>query len=88
VLRRKEPGTPRPYKVPGYPVLPWVFIVFAITFLILTVYQDVTNYRAALAAGKPAIINSAFGTFLVLLGTPIYFFYKSRQRNVDGGSTQ
>ena len=88
VLRRKEPGTPRPYKVPGYPVLPWVFIVFAITFLVLTVYQDITNYRVALAAGKPAIINSAFGTFLVLLGTPIYFFYKSRKRNADGPSTQ
>jgi APA family basic amino acid/polyamine antiporter len=88
VLRRKEPGTPRPYKVPGYPVLPWVFIVFAITFLVLTVYQDITNYRTALAAGKSAIINSAFGTFLVLLGTPIYFFYKSKKRNVDRPSTQ
>jgi len=28
--------------------------------------------------GKPALINSAFGLFLVLLGAPIYFFYRRR----------
>jgi APA family basic amino acid/polyamine antiporter len=79
VLRRKEPETPRPYKVPGYPVLPWLLILFALTFLVLTIYNDTTNYYAAKAAGKSAIINSAFGAFLVLLGTPIYFFCKSRK---------
>jgi APA family basic amino acid/polyamine antiporter len=26
VLRRKEPDAPRPYKVPGYPYLPAVFV--------------------------------------------------------------
>lgn len=77
VLRRKEPDTPRPYKVIGYPWLPWIFIVFAATFLVLTIYNDVSSYRAAVSAGKPAIINCAFGTFLVLLGTPIYFFYRA-----------
>ena len=29
VLRRKAPDAPRPYKVPGYPFVPWIFIVFA-----------------------------------------------------------
>ena len=27
VLRRKDPDAPRPYKVPGYPVVPWIFIL-------------------------------------------------------------
>lgn len=27
VLRRKMPNAPRPYKVPGYPLVPWAFIV-------------------------------------------------------------
>ena len=84
VLRRKEPDTPRPYKVPGYPWLPWIFVLFAVTFLGLTLYHDITNYHANVAAGKPGIINAAFWTFLVLLGTPVYFFYKAKGRRADG----
>lgn len=80
VLRRKMPDAPRAYKVPGYPVVPWVFILFALTFLGFTVYNDLSAYRAAIAAGKPALLNSVFGVALVLVGTPIYFFYH-RKRN-------
>jgi len=36
------------------------------------------GYREAVAQGKPALINSAFGTVLVLVGAPIYFFYRRR----------
>ena len=81
VLRRKEPHAPRPYKVPGYPVVPWVFIGFAALYLVFTLYNDLANYRAAVAAGKPAIINSALGVALVLIGAPIYVFYRTRQPN-------
>ena len=81
LLRRKEPNAPRPFKVPGYPMLPLIFVLFAICFLVVTVYDDITSYQVAIAAGKPAVINSAFGMFLVLSGTPIYFLcrYKSRK---------
>jgi basic amino acid/polyamine antiporter, APA family len=79
VLRRKQPHAPRPYKVPGYPVVPWVFIFFAVLYLVFTVYNDLAGYRAAVAAGKPALINSAFGTALTLIGAPIYFFYRARK---------
>jgi basic amino acid/polyamine antiporter, APA family len=78
VLRRTEPLTPRPYKVPGYPVLPIVFILFAICFLVLTVYNDTSSYLAALREGRPALNNSAFGVLLVLIGSPIYFLCKRR----------
>src|SRR5204863_3356545 len=37
VLRRKEPDALRPYKVPGYPFVPIVFIFFSLLYLILTV---------------------------------------------------
>ncbi|MDB6110108.1 MAG: amino acid permease, partial [Pedosphaera sp.] len=80
VLRRKDPDAPRPYKVPGYPVIPWIFIVFATIYLLFTVYNDLASYRAAVAAGKPAIMNSAFGTVLVLVGTPIYWFYRRKEK--------
>ena len=68
-----------PYRVPGYPIVPWVFILFALTFLGFTVYNDFVTYRAALAAGKPALLNCVFGVALVLVGTPIYFFYQRRK---------
>jgi len=83
VLRRKEPNTPRPYRVPGYPWVPGIFVLFAAAFLCLTIYNDVMNYRAAVAAGKTGLINSAFGTGLVLIGAPIYFFYRSRQNKPE-----
>ena len=80
VLRRKMPDTPRPYRVPGYPYVPWIFIGFAAIYLGFTVYNDVVGYRAAIAAGTPARMDSVFGTLLVLIGAPIYFLY--RKKNV------
>src|SRR5437867_9169829 len=82
VLRRKEPDAPRPYKVPGYPWIPWLFILFAVVYVLFTIYNDVVGYQAAIAAGKPAIINSAFGAVLVLIGAPIYFLYRSAVQNL------
>ncbi len=86
VLRRREPDAPRPYKVPGYPFVPWVFVLFSLLYLGFTVYNDLVAYRAAVAAGKPALINSAFGLALVFIGTPIYFFYRARMKSKRGGS--
>ncbi len=78
VLRRKEPAAPRPYKVPGYPFVPAAFVVFAIVFLALTIYNDIGKYREAVAAGRPGVINCAFGLALVLVGTPIYFLARRK----------
>ena len=80
VLRRKEPATPRPYRVPGYPFTPALFVLFALAYLVLTVWNDITLYDAARAAGKPATINSLVGTALVLAGTPLYFWFRNRAR--------
>lgn len=79
VMRRKLPTSPRPYKVPGYPFVPIIFIAFAFIFLSLTAYNDFVTYRETAAAGKPALINSVFGVALVLIGTPLYFVFR-RQR--------
>jgi APA family basic amino acid/polyamine antiporter len=79
VLRRKAPDAPRPYKVPGYPFVPWIFIIFALLYLLLTICNDIAGYQAAVAAGKPGMINSALGTVLVLIGAPIYVFYRTRK---------
>jgi basic amino acid/polyamine antiporter, APA family len=82
VLRKKEPNTPRSFKVPGYPIVPAVFVIFAAAFLVLTLYNDVTAYAAAAKVGKLALINSIFGTVLVLIGTPIYFMCR-KQPSLD-----
>jgi APA family basic amino acid/polyamine antiporter len=79
VLRRREPDAPRPFKVPGYPYVPAVFVAFGLVYLVLTLGNDVAAYRKAVAAGQPALLNSALGAALVLGGTPIYFFYRWRK---------
>ena len=79
VLRRREPDAPRPFKVPGYPLVPVVFVGFGMVYLVLTLCNDVTSYRKAVASGQPALLNSALGAALVLSGAPIYFFYRARK---------
>jgi APA family basic amino acid/polyamine antiporter len=81
VLRRKMPAAARPYRVPGYPLVPLLFIGFALTFLGLTVYHDFSVYHAARAAGQPALLNTVFGLALVLIGTPIYFYCRRQKRD-------
>ena len=76
VLRRREPAAPRPFRVPWYPWVPIVFVGFGLVYLVLTLWNDVAAYRTAVAAGKPALMNSALGAALVLSGTPIYWYYR------------
>lgn len=76
VLRRREPDAERPYRVPWYPAIPAIFIVFASIYLILTLYNDISGY----IAGKTPMVNSLFGSILVLVGVPLYFMYRSRMR--------
>jgi len=82
VLRRREPDAPRPFRVPGYPWVPLTFVTFGIVYLLLTVYNDVSGYRQALAAGRPALLNCALGAALVFSGTPIYLWYYIWNRRV------
>lgn len=76
VLRRKEPLAERPYRVPGYPIVPWIFIIFAAAFLILTIYGDIVNYES----GQNEVINFALGLALVAVGAPLYLWYRSRMK--------
>lgn len=66
VFRHREPGRPRPYSVNGYPVTPILFILAA---LMIIVFSFATEPR-----------NSIAGAAVILLGVPLYFIMKSRQR--------
>ena len=76
ILRRKLPHVHRPYKVPGYPVLPLAFCAFTTMFLVITLYNDISNY----AAGKTPVINAAIGLVLTLIGVPFYWYFKRKQK--------
>ncbi|GAB3521258.1 APC family permease [Emticicia fontis] len=48
MLRVKEPELPRPYKVAGYPFIPWLLIVISLLFLAGAIYQDIRSSGYAL----------------------------------------
>lgn len=64
VLRRKMPDTPRPFKVPLYPIIPLVFTIFS-AFL---VYYSI--------ADSPG--NAIVGLFLVALGLPVFYYFRKK----------
>ncbi len=74
ILRRKMPDAPRPYKVKGYPWLPLIFIAFTFSYLVITIYNDITAY----SSGKAPIINSVFGLVLTATGIPFYLYFQRK----------
>jgi basic amino acid/polyamine antiporter, APA family len=59
ILRKKRPDADRPYKAIGYPVLPALYILMAITFCVLLIFY------------KPTY--AIWGLAIVLAGIPIYY---------------
>jgi amino acid transporter len=58
-LRRRRPDLPRPYRVPGYPVLPAIFIAAVIYLVVNALIAD------------PVWTGVTFG--IVLAGIPVYY---------------
>ncbi|MGO8744482.1 MAG: APC family permease [Bryobacteraceae bacterium] len=68
VLRRKQPDLPRPYRTLGYPVVPAVFVLVALAFIVSTLYN--------------APLESLAGVGLIALGLPFYAYWR-RQADAD-----
>jgi APA family basic amino acid/polyamine antiporter len=64
VLRRKQPDTPRPFRLPGYP---WSALLFIAAAAALVANTIVTQ------PGRAAV-----GIGVVLLGLPVYFVWRRR----------
>jgi APA family basic amino acid/polyamine antiporter len=64
VLRRKEPAAPRPYRTPGYPLVPLVYVLLAALLTFDLVYL--------------APKTSGVGFLIVLTGLPVYFMWRAR----------
>ncbi len=64
ILRKKAPGQFRPFKVPLYPLLPILYVLFASVVVIGQIYSS-PQY-------------SGFGLLIILSGLPAYFFWRRK----------
>ena len=74
MLRKRMPDQVRPYKVWGYPVVPWLFVAFASFYVVSTVWNDVYNY----INGRVPVINSLLGLLVTALGIPVYLYFRRK----------
>src|SRR5207245_8959851 len=66
VLRRRRPDAPRPFRVPGYPVTPALFITAAVAIVLNTVWA------------RP--VQALIGLGIVATGVPAYVTWMCRRR--------
>jgi amino acid transporter len=59
ILRRREPGLPRPYRVWGYPAVPVVFLLASVGMIVNALVTDLRN------------TGVTFG--IILAGIPVYY---------------
>ncbi len=66
VLRKKMPDMPRPYKAFGYPIIPFLYLLFAFVICVgLTVFT---------------FQDTVWSIVLILMGLPVYFlFFKGKE---------
>jgi APA family basic amino acid/polyamine antiporter len=64
VFRRREPDAPRPFRVPGYPVTPLLFVLAAAAIVGNTLF------------GQPR--EAGIGVVVVLIGAPAYLVWRRR----------
>src|SRR4030095_1690775 len=69
ILRRRMPGAERPYRTPGYPVVPLIFILAA---AYITANTLVATPRQAVA-----------GLGIILLGVPVYAYWARKARRPE-----
>ncbi len=70
VLRVRRPDAPRPYRAIGYPVVPALYIVAALTIeWLLLLYKPSYTWP---------------GLIIVLLGVPVFYVWRGRGKEVKG----
>jgi basic amino acid/polyamine antiporter, APA family len=67
--RRKQPDAVRPFRVPGYPITPLLFVAAAAAIVLNAVFTQ--TGRAGIGMG------------IVLTGAPAYLVWRSRMRRLD-----
>jgi basic amino acid/polyamine antiporter, APA family len=65
VLRRRWPDTPRPYRLPGYPLVPLLFVL-VMAWIVVSAF--ITTPKESIAT-----------LMLILLGLPLYPLFRRRR---------
>jgi basic amino acid/polyamine antiporter, APA family len=73
VYRRRQPDLHRPFRVPGYPLTPVLFVASAALLVLNTLVAQ---------PGRAAV-----GVVAVLAGTPAYFTWRARSRRLSASLT-
>ena len=63
VIRRREPGLPRPYRVIGYPVVPAIFLLGALGMIVNALLTDTAD--------------TAFTFGVILAGIPVFYIARA-----------
>lgn len=71
VLRVRRPELPRPFRTPGYPVVPAIYLLITLLF--------------ALAAFQESPIPSTLSLLSILVGVPIYYLFLARRPPSETG---
>ena len=69
-LRYRQPQRERPYRVPWFPLLPILFLVFSIWFISMFTLQSPPD--------------AAIGIALILLALSVYFLFKFSRKSSPG----
>ncbi len=64
LLRRRFPQIPRPYKVPFYPWIPLIFVLFCVLLTAMSFYESVEK--------------SLTGMLLIISGLPFYYYWRRK----------
>jgi basic amino acid/polyamine antiporter, APA family len=67
ILRKRQPELSRPYMAVGYPILPALYVLIGLAFLVY------------ILQGDP--LNSLKGFAIILIGLPFYFIFKMGKRD-------
>jgi APA family basic amino acid/polyamine antiporter len=67
ILRSKLPNAERPYRAVGYPVLPALYIVLALTIAVVLLISDKTRAQAV------------SGLVLVAIGIPVFYLWRKAE---------
>ena len=93
VFRRRMPHAERPYRTPGYPVVPAVFLLVTAWLLFTTLVPDpglaFAELRALAGGSLPEggfqglNVKQLFGLVLILLGLPVYWYWSRHKTAPD-----
>jgi basic amino acid/polyamine antiporter, APA family len=65
VFRQRDRNADRPFRMPGYPIIPAIFVAVAAALLAYTFKNDWPN--------------SGYGLLVILAGTPVFFAFAARR---------